>query len=115
MPNEQQHIQWALHNIDVITYLSKETRYCDWTATVSFYTALHVIEAVFYRMSGSCRHGICHENRMKLLKTTKRFEKIYRHYRNLYSASRIARYVQDASGDTVFLLITCLTRELFPV
>ncbi len=121
MPNDREHIQWSLHNIDVISYLSKEPCFCDWTATVSFYTALHIIEAVFYRTSTSDRskHGVCHENRMKLLKQTHQFEKIYRHYRILYSTSRIARYIQNSEGSSIYFpkymphekVISCLVQH----
>lgn len=99
MPSEAEHIQLALHNIEVIDYLLAKPEFCDWTATVTFYTALHIIEAVFFhdRKHINQRHGQSHENRERILKGTKSYQNIYRHYRPLQSTSAVARYLQGLS------------------
>lgn len=105
MPSEKEHIQQAIHNIDVVAYLKKDDDFCDWTATVTFYTALHIIEAVFYksRKHGSCKHGQRHEGREQILKHTRSYKTIWEHYRIMQSASIIARYLHgDSANATVF-------------
>ncbi len=94
MPTEKAHIDKALHNIEVVAYLNGQPDYHDWTATVCFYAALHVVEALFV-LDTSIRHGINHEHREQVLKRTKRFEKVYRHYRVLQSAATVARYLNE--------------------
>ena len=104
MPNEAEHIQLALHNIKVIDHLRTKPEFCDWTATVTFYTALHIVEAVFFyaRRHNNKRHGSNHETRESILKGTRSYQKIYQHYRPLQSASVIARYLYrlDGKGET---------------
>jgi len=99
MPNEAEHTQLALHNIQVIDYLLDEPKFCDWAAIAIFYTALHIVEAVFFydkRHSGM-RHGYNHETRECILKGTKSYHNIWEHYRPLQSASVKARYLEGLS------------------
>jgi hypothetical protein len=105
MPTEKEHIQQAIHNIDVVAYLRKNDDFCDWTATVTFYTALHIVEAVFYRSKkhGNCKHGQRHEGREQILKHTTNYKNIWQHYRPLQSTSVIARYLHgDSTNATIF-------------
>jgi len=97
MPSESEHVQQGLHNIKVIDYLRRNPEFCDWTATVTFYTALHVVEAVFFhdRAHTNHRHGQSHENRERILKGTNSYQNIHRHYRPLQSASVVARYLHQ--------------------
>lgn len=99
MPNEAEHTQLALHNIEVIDYLLDKPNFCDWTAIVTFYTALHVVEAVFFHdtQRSNRRHGYNHETRERILKGTKSYQNIWRHYRPIQSASVKARYLQGLS------------------
>jgi hypothetical protein len=90
-----------LHNIKVTSYLLAKPEFCDWTATVTFYTALHIVEAVFFhdRTHTNQRHGQSHENREKILKGTKSYQNIHRHYRPLQSVSVVARYLRGLSKE----------------
>ncbi len=99
MPNESEHIQLALHNIEVIHYLLDKPKFSDWTATVTFYTALHIVEAVFFHDTKNThrRHGHNHEEREKILKGTRSYQNLYIHYRPLQSASVVARYLNSQS------------------
>jgi len=100
MPNEIEHIQQALHNIRVIDYLRVKPDFCDWTATVTFYAALHIVEAVFFHneTQSNRRHGHNHETREEILKDTTGYRNMYQHYRPLLSASLIARYLRYSNG-----------------
>ena len=93
MANEAQHIDQAVHNMDVIAYLIEKDRFRDWTATVTFYTALHIVEAVFFQNTKHTRtkHGHNHEDRENILKGNRSFKKIYENYSPLQSSSIIAR------------------------
>ena len=95
MPSEPEHIQLALHNIEVIDYLLANPKFCDWTATVTFYTALHIVEAVFFydKKHIDRRHGHNHEERDNMLKGTRPYQNMWNHYRPLESASVVARYL----------------------
>ena len=101
MPSEPEHIQLAVHNIEVIDYLLAKAEFCDWTATVTFYTALHIVEAVFFhdQQHTNQRHGQNHENREKILKGIRSYQNIYRHYRPLQATSVVARYLQGSSKE----------------
>jgi len=96
VPNEQDHLRLAEKNKHVIDFLSqKMDQFSDWVTNVAFYRALHLVEAVFARGNIDGRD---HGNRKVILSKTTRYQKIYRHYRPLYAASRIARYLQDIDG-----------------
>jgi hypothetical protein len=95
MPNEEAHLKAANHNQAVIALLlPRLDDFSDWVTTVAFYKALHVIEAVFAN-DPNIRHGIGHEHRERVLKTTPKYMNLYKFYRPLYSASIKARYLDD--------------------
>jgi hypothetical protein len=95
MPDENAHIRLAKHNQDLINHLLPDKKnYSDWITTVAFYKALHLVEAVFF-CERSILHGRSHENRDSHLKSIKKFEQIYRHYRPLWAAATIARYLEN--------------------
>ena len=104
MPNEVQHIQWALHNLDVIVYLLAEPTYCDWTATVSFYTALHIVDAVLFAQETSPdrRHGFSHDQRRRTLKKSAKYQELYRYYHNLHKHSEVSRNLKLSHGKAMF-------------
>ncbi len=63
MPTDQQHITQALHNSSVLWLFSqheKQAEFSDWFATIAFYSALHFIEAIFYKCKPTivCENGI---------------------------------------------------------
>ena len=95
MPNERSHLSLANHNQDLLDKLILDIeRFPDWAATVAFYKALHVVEAAF-ACENPVRHGSDHLARERILKNDRRYEVIYRHYRPLYAASMVARYMED--------------------
>jgi hypothetical protein len=104
MPNEAEHTRLAVHNIHVVAYLLERSDFCDWTATATFYVAVHIVEAVFFKDTRhvKLRHGYKHETREQILKGTKSYENIWRHYRPLQSASVKARYLQGLDKGLTF-------------
>lgn len=64
--------------------------------TVALYTALHAVDALLAhdRVTGVVNH----ESRNDVLRRTKRYEQINRHYRPLYSLGRTVRYLADPSS-----------------
>jgi len=66
-----------------------------WIATLSFYKALHVVEALF--ASTGVKRSTSHEDRDKQLRQN-RFKHVFQNYRALATASAIARYLSDRNG-----------------
>ena len=101
MPSSAAHVALAAHNVKLACLLGRTTEYHDWVATVTFYAALHVIEALFASEKPP-EHGQAHERREFLLKERRKYSNVYAHYRPLQSAATIARYLKDgvvAFGD----------------
>jgi hypothetical protein len=99
MPNELDHIKAANHNQEVIeALLPRLNDFADWITIIAFYKALHIVEAVFATgKEPSMRHGIDHNMRAQILKTTNKYKHIWANYRPLYNASMVARYLEDPS------------------
>src|SRR3990172_8898931 len=97
MPSKDAHLAAARENQDVIDYLCLQVdKFPGWIATVAFYKALHVVEALFaVDGTGSGGHTDRHEDRNRLLKKTSRYQHIWKSYRPLYQASLIARYLRE--------------------
>ena len=72
-------------------------RFPEWVATISFYKAVHVIEAVFANTLN--KHSMSHDDRRQTLKTLQ-FKKIFNPYDRLLNASRVARYLEDKSTES---------------
>ena len=51
MPSFDQHIRQAQHNIEFLESFYPTYKFNDWAITVSFYTAVHIIEAVIAKRS----------------------------------------------------------------
>lgn len=97
MPSETAHLALADRNHAVIEHLLQQPDECaEWVVTVTFYKALHLVEALFAHDGAG--HGQSHERRDQLLKANRRYSHIYRHYRPLWAASVVARYLQDPQG-----------------
>ncbi|KKN13937.1 hypothetical protein LCGC14_1001230 [marine sediment metagenome] len=75
--------------IDNLLGCSEDTS--EWIACIAFYKALHLVEALLAR--DKKRHQNSHVAREKLLKASTRYESIYKHYRPLWRASMVARYL----------------------
>lgn len=92
---EADHIALANKNHDALVQLARQPeRHAEWVATIAFYKAVQVVEAVLASELG--RHSNGHDARLDFLKRTK-FAEIFKAYRPLYSASLVARYLVDSS------------------
>jgi hypothetical protein len=96
MPSKDAHLAAARENQRAIDYLSERLdQFPGWTATIAFYKALHVVEALF-AVDGAAGSGHTdkHEIRNRVLKTTTRYQQIWKNYRELFQTSLIARYLR---------------------
>lgn len=97
MASESAHIAVANRNQSTINHLCSDlTLNSPWIATIGFYKALHVVEAVFSNdpeISNMSDHG----TRFEALKKTKRYRHIHKHYSELFRISIVARYLEDES------------------
>lgn len=100
MPSESAHIGKVLHNVNFVRFLVQNPAFHDWMAVAAFYAALHVVETLFSRQKPP-QHGQSHERRESILKRTRRYEKIYRHYRELQGIATIARYLEGIESTRV--------------
>lgn len=97
MPSDFNHIRIANKFQTTINFLlTQKEQHAEWITTIAFYKALHIIEAVFYNQK-SIRHGHNHEDREQYLKRDNKFKNIFKHYRPLWAASTVARYLEDQS------------------
>jgi len=97
MATEENHIALANKNHQTLEYLLlDETSHPEWIATISFYKALHVVEAVFSNDS-NVRSRTNHNSRLDELKARSVYHPIFKHYRVLWQASTVARYLYDQS------------------
>jgi hypothetical protein len=94
MAREADHVTLANRNHELLKHLLEQPeRFPEWIATVAFYKAVQMIEASLVKTRG---HGTAsHAERLLVLKQEKRYQPMYKHYRVLYSASTIARYLVD--------------------
>ena len=98
MPNEAAHITLARRNQKTIDHLLQNpSAFAEWITTVAFYKALHIVEAIFARDKDTV-HGRDHGIRANFLKSNNRYRNIWKHYRPLWAASTVARYLQDSIG-----------------
>lgn len=85
MATEATHLKKAASNHAFLESLGDD--YPDWLATVAFYTAVHLVEALFARKhTPSHSHG----DRNRTLK--QRYPAIWQDFRPLYSVSKLVRY-----------------------
>jgi hypothetical protein len=101
MPSESDHLALAAHNQETIDFLlTGGDRFPDWTVTVAFYTALHLVDAMLDRIEGI--DGVDHQQRGLILRNNRRYANVLKHYNALKEASQIARYLSDRSGTRSF-------------
>ncbi len=114
MPSKDSHVSAAKRNQSTIEYLLRDDAHLGWAVTVAFYKALHIVEAVLATKQPGCpEHTDDHKSRNKLLKTTIRFQQIWKMYRPLYEASLIARYLRaDDNGPTHEVFDTYMPRKV---
>lgn len=108
MPSKEAHIAAAKENQATIDcLLAQSDEHLRWVVTIAFYKALHVVEALLAGDSQSpVDHTDEHSTRNKLLKTTRRYENIWRHYRPLWEASLIARYLRANESGPAYDVFT---------
>ncbi len=103
MANELAHISLANKNHDALSALMNCGGHSEWLATIAFYKALQIVEAVF-AINGY--HGYGHQKRLAVLQDSKRgFGSFCSHYEALLEASEIARYLgsrNSSRGYTTF-------------
>jgi hypothetical protein len=96
MASEYDHINLANRNHFTLSVLLQDPlQHAEWIATVAFYKAVHVIEAVFSHETSS--HSFNHDNRLAALKVPK-YRPLFESFRPLYGASLIARYREDSGA-----------------
>lgn len=94
MAAEADHIALANKNHEALLYLMIDPeKFPEWITTVAFYKAVQIVEAVFSHHP-STKNCSSHPERLNQLKRPE-FVPIFRHFRVLYSASTIARYLHD--------------------
>jgi len=97
MPSLDAHLATARSNYDLMTYLRTNRLNTDagWVAVIAFYTALHVIEAVFATLRlGGVEHTSTHYERRNVLRNVRQYSKLWQHYRPLFTAASDARYLE---------------------
>ena len=104
MATEADHIRLANKNhAALLRLLDDVDKFPEWVATISFYKAVHVIEAVFAHDLGF--HSMSHDDRIQSLKII-RYKKIFLNYGHLLTASRIARYLEDYASKSKYSQFT---------
>ena len=102
MASESDHVTLANKNHDTLVYLlDKPQQFSEWITTIAFYKAVHIVEAVFSR-DPNIKHCHDHGSRNGRLSADHRYRQIYKHYRPLWQASTIARYLSDNESNTQY-------------
>lgn len=95
MPDVAAHIALAQRNQLCLDYLRPRINdFPEWVVVVSFYRAVHLVEAVFASLPTPF-HSPDHSDRRVKLFSDKRFENLRNHYRPIERASKVARYLED--------------------
>lgn len=97
MPNTSEHLAKVRHNKEMLKFLGEpqKTPFPEWFVTVTFYIAVHCLEALFYDQNND--HAKSHAEREDKLR--KKYPSLdvdfKRAYFRLQEQSRQARYMQD--------------------
>ena len=86
MATESDHLKQADHNQRFLGEIDSN-KFPDWAATVAFYTAVHLAQALLKRGGDTCNS---HTTRNRKLRS--KYPAIWKLYQPLYSYSRLARY-----------------------
>lgn len=89
MASTEEHIRQWRHNRELLAHLPPA--YPDWIVTVTFYVALHAVDALLAH--DKVPRVNSHESRNAVLHHTRRYEKIRKSYLPLHSLSRTVRYL----------------------
>src|SRR5260370_32852291 len=88
MPSASEHQIKASHNRAFLNSIT-DPAFCDWMAVAAFYTAVHLVEALF-ALQG--QHSKDHRGRNRAVRS--KLRPIHKHYRSLYNLSMVARYYE---------------------
>jgi len=107
MPNLESHEAVAIRNQVVLDELTANlehrfVEFAPWVISVAFYKALHLVEGILFIDGIHSRerrpiHSQDHTERKNILRRN-RYANLWKHYRPLYEASMVARYLCDTSG-----------------
>lgn len=93
MSTEQEHLALANRNQGTLDYLLLDAAKCsEWIAVVAFYKSLHVAQAIF-ASEKPVVHTTSHIKTLDRLKRRRRYQLLYPHYRSLWTAALVARYL----------------------
>ena len=101
MASLQAHLRQAQHNEKLAQQLLVSLEYKDWVITITFYAAIHYVEAAFFQNPKIVHteiskprnyKGSYHDYRTKMIFENYPFE-VWQSLRKLYEQSRIARYL----------------------
>jgi hypothetical protein len=101
MSDKESHLAQAEKNQLTIDYLLGDSdKHPEWIATIAFYKAVHLVEALFSteKKLQIKPHSNDHSSRLDTLKKNNRYLNIFKHFRPLFNASIIARYLCDDKG-----------------
>ena len=88
MSRIQDHLtQWA-HNRSFVQTV--ESDYPDWMVTASLYVAIHAVEALLTADGAKSRSR--HQDRLEILQSEQRYQKIYESFKILYDLAHVTRY-----------------------
>jgi len=87
----QRHLDQWLHNRKFVSLIP--ATHPDWIVTVSFYVALHAVDALL--QSDGVRRVNSHDSRNEVLMNTRRYTRIWDAYQPLHDLSRRIRYLAD--------------------
>ncbi len=110
----QSHITQWNHNRQFLQCISSQ-QYPDWIVTVSFYVAVHAVDALLNFDKVSSIHS--HDSRNRALMKSQRYEKIWQTYGTLYNLSRTVRYFANRTDwvPQEQLMPNVITNLLYPI
>jgi len=98
MSRESNHIALANQNhLAMICLHEAADTHPEWIVTIAFYKAVHVVQAMLSKANKSCHD---HKTRHAILKRD--YPEIWKHFRSLWAASTIARYLYDNANQTSY-------------
>jgi len=110
MPDLKSHQEAATRNQTVLdclleNYDGSPDNFAPWVVTVAFYKALHLVEGIFYADGLSSKekrgfHSKDHQERNQRLRKDNKYKHLWKHYRPLWEASIVARYLFDVDTGT---------------
>ncbi len=104
MATESDHISLANKNHAALMHLLENVEeFPEWVTVVAFYKAVQIVEAIFVHRHGRSSHG--HQRRLESLKA-RGYRDLHKHYRVLWGASSVARYLYDTTTDTAYSSFT---------